>query len=182
MTVYSTFLLKMCEHVKYIIYDLWWILQCESTSETVDIFVTVIIITNVSVYINHPQCCQGLKLCVSGTCNLSETEQQQVFMWVYKFVTSSCHSTCHISSITKKRLTSLKFQVYGNPEVMWHPWLFCHFMGQNNPVLILWSTRQFLPDKKWCLSSVAFFGGLENMVVYWRNLNYGIEKLHAKSA
>jgi len=129
------FLLKICEHFKYNIYDLWCILQCKSTSEnvlinnTLDISVTVIIITNVSVYINHPQYCQGHKLCVSETCDLSETEQQRVFMWVYKFVTSRCHLNCHATSIIKKRCMSLKFQVYGNrkvkrkfdPEVMWHP-------------------------------------------------------------
>ena len=28
-----------------------------------------------------------------------------------------------------------------DPEVMWYPWLVCHFMGQNYHVLILWSTR-----------------------------------------
>ena len=38
-------------------------------NSTLYIFVIVIIITNVSVYINHPQYYQGHKLCVSETCN-----------------------------------------------------------------------------------------------------------------
>ena len=190
------FLLKICEHCKCNIYDLWCILQCKSASEnvlinsTLDIFFTVIIITNISVYVNHPQYCQGHKLCVRETCNLSEAEKQQVFMWVYKFVTSRCHLTCHATSIIKKRFMSLKFQVYGNrkvkckfdPEVMWHPWLVCHFMGHNYHVLILWSTRHYLPDKKWCLSSVVFLGGLENVIVYYRKLIYGIKKLQTQIA
>ena len=79
-------------------------------NSTLDIFVIVIIIvTNVSVYINHPQYYQGHKLCVN--------------------LTTNCHLNCHTSSIVKKRLMSLKFQVYGNrkvklkfdPEVKWHP-------------------------------------------------------------
>jgi len=55
-------------------------------------------------------------------------------------------------------------------------------MGQNCHALILWNTRNYLPHKKLCLSSVAFLGGLENMVAYERNLIYEIEKLQIKIA
>ena len=140
------------------------------------VFVILIIITNVSVYINHQQYYKGHKpqyMLVRHRTS-SEAEQQQVFKWIYKFVTSSCHLTCHTSNIVKKWPMSLKFQVYGNhkvklkfdAEVKWHPWLVCHFIGQNYHVLILWNTGHYLPDIKCCLSSVAFLCGLENMVVY----------------
>ena len=78
------------------------------------IFVIVIISTNVSVYINHPQYYQSHKLKYVSVRHItsSETEQQQVFKWVYKFVTSNCHLPCHTSSVVKKWPMSLKFQVW----------------------------------------------------------------------
>jgi hypothetical protein len=95
-------------------------------NSTLHIFVIAIIIINVSVYINHLQNYQGhkLKYMSARQITLSETEQQQVFKCVCKFVTSSRHVT-----VVKKWPMPLKFQVYGNhkvklkfyPEVKWHP-------------------------------------------------------------